>query len=154
MTKVGGIRKIMFLWQGLFLAASPLVTAPPSNLTLLYYNGSAGISHSTTTQYRQLRRLGQFQPSWFTGCRLGVENVPSTWPDFHFEKTGEKDFWWRITHDEILTDYTCNTKVVNYVDSYRRRDNNSDKAGKVKNETWQQMNNLFQRLCSVRSFLL
>ena len=41
----------------IFLAASPLVTAPPSNLTRLYYNGSAGKSHSTTTQYRQLRRL-------------------------------------------------------------------------------------------------
>ena len=27
-------------------------------------------------------------------------------------------------------------------------------AGKVKNETRQQMNNLFQRLCSVRSFLM
>ena len=38
-----------------FLAASPLVTAPPSNLTRLYYNGSAAKSHSTTTQYRQLR---------------------------------------------------------------------------------------------------
>ena len=57
MTKVGGIRKIMFLWQAVFLAASPLVTAPPSNLTRLYYNGSAAKSHSTATQYRQLRRL-------------------------------------------------------------------------------------------------
>ena len=33
-------------------------TAPPPNLTRLYYNGSAAKSHSTTTQYRQLRRLG------------------------------------------------------------------------------------------------
>ena len=40
-----------------FLAASPLVTSPPSNLTRLYYNGSATKSHSTTTQYRQLRGL-------------------------------------------------------------------------------------------------
>ena len=40
-----------------FLAALPLVTAPPSNLTRLYYNGSAAKSHSTTTQYRQLRKL-------------------------------------------------------------------------------------------------
>ena len=40
-----------------FLAASPLVTAPPSNVTRLYYNGSAAKSHSTTTLYRQLRRL-------------------------------------------------------------------------------------------------
>ena len=47
----------MVLWQAVFLAASPLVTAPPSNLTRLYYNGSAAKSHSTTTQYRQLRRL-------------------------------------------------------------------------------------------------
>ena len=41
----------------IFLEASPLVTAPPSNLTRLYYNGSAAKSRSTTTQYRQLRRL-------------------------------------------------------------------------------------------------
>ena len=41
----------------LFLAASSLVTAPLSNLTRLYYNGSAAKSHSTSTQYRQLRRL-------------------------------------------------------------------------------------------------
>ena len=57
MTKVGDIRKIMVLWQAVFLAASPLVTAPPSNLTRLYYNGSAAKSHSSITQYRQLRRL-------------------------------------------------------------------------------------------------
>ena len=38
-------------------AASPLVTAPPSNFTRLHYNGSVAKSHSTTTQYRQLRRL-------------------------------------------------------------------------------------------------
>ena len=31
--------------------------APPSSLTRLYYSGSAAKSHSTTTQYRQLRRL-------------------------------------------------------------------------------------------------
>ena len=45
------------------------------------------------------------------------------------------------------------TKAVN-VEVYQRRDNNSDTAGKVKNEARQQMNNLFQRLCSVPSFLL
>ena len=96
-------------------------------------------------------KLAKFQPNWFTGCRLGVLNVPSTCPDFHFEKTVEKDFWRRITRDEIITDY--NTKAVN-VDAYQRRDNNSDTARIVENETRQQMNNLFQRLCSVRSFLL
>ena len=53
----------------------------------------------------------------------------------------EKDFWRRITRDEIITDY--NTKAVN-VDAYQRRDNNSDTAEKVENETGQQMNNLFQ----------
>ena len=63
----------------------------------------------------------------------------------------EKDFWRRITRDEIIIDY--NTKAVN-VDAYQRRDNNSDTAGKVENETRRQMNNFFQRLCSVRSFLL
>ena len=61
MTKVDGIRKIMVLWQAVFLAASLLVTAPPSNLTRLYYNGSAAKSHSTITQYRQLRRLMFYQ---------------------------------------------------------------------------------------------
>ena len=60
-TKMGGIRKIMVLWQAVFLAASPFMTAPPSNLTRLYYNSSAAKSHSTTTQYRQLRRLGNNQ---------------------------------------------------------------------------------------------
>ena len=63
----------------------------------------------------------------------------------------KKDFWRRITREEIITDY--NTKAVN-VDAYQRRDNNSDTAGKVENETRRQMNNLFQRLCSVRFFLL
>ena len=47
----------MVLWQAVFLPASPLVTAPPSNLTPLYYDGSAAKFHSTTTQYRQLCRL-------------------------------------------------------------------------------------------------
>ena len=52
-----------------------------------------------------------------------------------------------------MTDY--NTKAVNaYVDAYQRRDNNSDTARRVDSETRQQMNNLLQRLCSVRSFLL
>ena len=59
----------------------------------------------------------------------------------------EKDFRRRITRDEIITDY--NTKVVN-VDAYQRRDNNRDTAGKGSKPD----NNLFQRLCSVRSFLL
>ena len=63
----------------------------------------------------------------FTDCRLGVQNVPSTCPDIHFEKTGGKDFWRRITRDEIITDY--NTKAVN-VNGYQKRDNNSDTAGK------------------------
>ena len=61
----------------------------------------------------------------------------------------EKDIWRRITSDEIITDY--NTKAVNaYVDAYQRRDNNSDTAGKVDNETRQQMNNLLL-LCSILS---
>ena len=51
------------------------------------------------------------------GWRLGVSKVPSTCPDFHFEKTGEKDFWHHITCDEIITDY--NTKAVN-VDAITR----------------------------------
>ena len=35
--------------EAVFLAASPLVTAPSSNFTRLYYNGSVAKSHSTTT---------------------------------------------------------------------------------------------------------
>ena len=56
-TDVRTIQNTGIFWQAVFLAASPLVTAPPSNFTRLYYNGSAGKSHSTTTQYRQLRSL-------------------------------------------------------------------------------------------------
>ena len=55
----------------------------------------------------------------------------------------------RITRDEIITGY--NTKAVN-VDAYQKRANNSTQHEKVTNETRQQMNNLFQRLLSVRSF--
>ena len=64
MMKVGGIRKIMVLWQAVFLAASPLVTATPSNLTRLYYNGSSAKCHSITTQYGQPRRL-KISPQFF-----------------------------------------------------------------------------------------
>ena len=51
---------------------SPLVTARPSNLTRLYYNGSAAKSHSTTTQYRQLGGLsiwGRREKSCESGTR-------------------------------------------------------------------------------------
>ena len=76
---MGGIRKIMVLWQAVFLAASPLVTAPPSYLTRLYYNGSAAKSHSTTTQYRQLRRLVTYgnirMPFSFFKTNLKSNNV-------------------------------------------------------------------------------
>ena len=64
--------------EAVCLAASPLVTAPPSNLTRLHYNGSAAKSHSTTTQYRQLRRLGESAPSShraltiFCACSCGM----------------------------------------------------------------------------------
>ena len=43
----------------------------------------------------------------------------------------EKEFWRRITRDEIITDY--NTKAVN-VDTYQRKDNNGDTAGKVETD--------------------
>ena len=65
-------------------------------------------------------KLAKFQPNWFLGCRLGVQNISSTCPDFDFEKTVEKDFWQRNTCEEIITDY--GTKAVN-VDAYQRRDN-------------------------------
>ena len=78
---MGGIRKIMVLWQAVFLAASPLVTAPPSNLTRLYYNGSAAKSHSTTTQYRQLRRLCRGRQGIETSKLFKTQNNSrdSTW---------------------------------------------------------------------------
>ena len=63
----------------------------------------------------------------------------------------EKGFWRRITHDEIITDY--NTKAVN-VDAYQRRNKNSDTAGKVENETQQQIHGQFiskALLCSILS---
>ena len=50
-------------------------------------------------------KLAKFQPNWFTGCRLGVKNLPSICPDFHFEKPVEKEFWRHITRGEITTDY-------------------------------------------------
>ena len=51
--------------------------------------------------------------SWPNFSQIGswVANLDFTCPDFHFEKTGEKDFWQSITHDEIITDY--NAKAVN-----------------------------------------
>ena len=53
----------------------------------------------------------------------------TTCPDFHFEKTGEKEFWQCITCDEIITDFT--TKAVNvFVYAYQRRHSNSDTAAK------------------------
>ena len=58
--------------EAVFLAASPLVTAPPSNLTRLYYHGSAAKSHSTTTQCRQLRRLQK-------NGRLGLTLLSCFW---------------------------------------------------------------------------
>ena len=70
------------------LGAWPLVTAPPSNLTRLYYNGSAAKSHSTTTQYRQLCRLtlkGLFR--WMLGapgrCGTGPLNWIRKYPCLH-----------------------------------------------------------------------
>ena len=59
--------------EAVFLAASPLVTAPPSNLTRIYYNGSAAKSHSTTTQYRQLRMLWGSRPP--TLRKIGSEKI-------------------------------------------------------------------------------
>ena len=63
----------------------------------------------------------------------------------------EQDFWRRITRDEIITDY--NTKAVN-LDAYQRRDNNSDTAGKVENETQQQLDEQYiskALFCSILS---
>ena len=77
MTKVGGIRKIMVPWQAVFLAASLLMTAPPSIHTRLYYNGSAAKSHSPTTQYRQLRRLPADQKEFIKEARILDNNSPA-----------------------------------------------------------------------------
>ena len=63
-----------------FLAASPLVTAPPSNLSRLYYNGSAAESYSNTTQYRQLRRLLDCEQSlFFFSFSKGNARVRERW---------------------------------------------------------------------------
>ena len=62
--------------MAVFLAALPLVTALPLNLTRLHYNGSAAKSHSTTTQYRWLYYNGSAAKSYSTTtqyrqlCRL------------------------------------------------------------------------------------
>ena len=61
----------------------------------------------------------------------------------------EKEFWRRITRDEIVADY--NTKAVN-VDTYQRKDNIVTQQEKVKNETRQQMINLFHYLFATDSF--
>ena len=71
------------------------------------------------------------------------------WPNFSQIGSRVADLGFKTYPQQA--DY--NTKAVN-VDAYQRRDNNSDTAGKVENETRRQMNNFFQRLCSVRSFLL
>ena len=47
----------MFQKKGVGTRRLVFLAASPSNLTRLYYNGSAAKSHSTTTQYLQLRRL-------------------------------------------------------------------------------------------------
>ena len=64
----------------------------------------------------------------------------------------EKDFWRRITRDEIITDY--NTKAVN-VDAYQRRDNNSDTVGKgyKRNPTIDEQFNSKALLCSILSVI-
>ena len=83
MIKVDGIQKIMVLRQAVFLAASPLVRAPPSHLTRLYYNSSDAKSHSTTKQYRQLRRLEnkplQIQAPKLVTQKKNPANCPSNY---------------------------------------------------------------------------
>ena len=61
---------------------------------------------------------------------------------------GGKDFWRRITCDEIITDY--NTKAVS-VDTYQKRDNNSDTAGKgyIQNPTRDEQFISKALLCSI-----
>ena len=64
----------------------------------------------------------------------------------------EKEFWRRITRDEIITDY--NTKAVN-VDAYQRRDNNSDTVGKgyKRNPTTDEKFNSKALLCLIVSVI-
>ena len=47
--------------------------APPSNLTRLYYNGPTAKSHSTTTQYHQLRKLELQLMWWVIGLASPVD---------------------------------------------------------------------------------
>ena len=70
----------MVPWQAVFLAASLLMTAPPSIHTRLYYNGSAPKSHSTTTQYRQLRRLLSTSALLHTRCESFPPPTPTVTP--------------------------------------------------------------------------
>ena len=52
----------MVLWQAVFLAASPLVTAPPPNLTRLLHNTAsyAGYDVITTTSLFQYYKFIQY----------------------------------------------------------------------------------------------
>ena len=86
-------------------------------------------------------KLAKFQPNWFTGCRLGVQNVPSTCSDFHFEKTGEKYFWRRIARDEIIT------PKLSMLMHTRKGTTIVTQQEKVTNETQQQISNAL--LCSI-----
>ena len=65
----------MFQKKGVGTRRLKYLAAPPSNLTGLYYNGSAAKSHSTTTQYRQLRRLTSVLPDFGFSDRFirGIE---------------------------------------------------------------------------------
>ena len=75
-------------WQGLVF-----LTGSPSNLTRLYYDGSAAKSHSTTTQYRQLRRLTDFEgKKFFTRNYLAKDK----------SYTEKKNFSWLIMLKKIL----------------------------------------------------
>ena len=62
-----------------------------------------------------LHELNFFLESFFLekknacACAMRVADLEfkkyPTCPDFHFEKTGEKDFWQRITCDQIITEW-------------------------------------------------
>ena len=82
----------MVLWQAVFVAASPLVTAPSSNLTRLFYNGSSAKSHSTTTKYRQLRRL-TYNIIWSCYLQYHVMSLQKT---LHIKRTSCTciNSWW------------------------------------------------------------
>ena len=64
------------------------MTAPPSNLNRLYYNSFAAKSHSTTTQYRQVRRLQKLKQLKLINNQ-NVDTILGNWANYVRPLTAE-----------------------------------------------------------------